>query len=87
MHRSPITQNAGEIRGTVARAEYMLSIAAKALADVDLKDTDTPGFRRFIRRDPLGVVFTIAPWKYVKTLPCMKSPLISALLPPKVIRS
>ncbi|KAF8317428.1 succinate semialdehyde dehydrogenase [Clavulina sp. PMI_390] len=60
----PITQNAGEVRGTVGRSEYMLSIAAQSLADVELKDTDLPGFRRFIRRDPLGVVFVIAPWNY-----------------------
>ncbi len=25
---------------------------------------DRPGFRRYIRREPLGVVFTIAPWNY-----------------------
>lgn len=60
---SPTTQNAGEVRGTVERSQYMLSIAAKALEDVTLKDTDKPGFRRLIRRDPLGVVFVIAPWK------------------------
>jgi acyl-CoA reductase-like NAD-dependent aldehyde dehydrogenase len=60
---SPIAQNAGEIRGTVERCLYMLSIAAQALEDVALKDTDKAGFRRFIRRDPLGVVFVIAPWK------------------------
>lgn len=52
------------MRGTVERANHMLSIAAKALQDVTLKDTDKPGIRRFIRRDPLGVVFVVAPWKY-----------------------
>lgn len=60
---SPIAQNAGEIRGTVERSQYLLSIAAQALEDVTLKDTDKPGFCRFIRRNPLGVVFVIAPWK------------------------
>ena len=43
----------------------MLSIAEKALADVTLEDTDKPGFRRFIKRTPMGVVLVIAPWKYV----------------------
>ena len=43
----------------------MLSIAESSLADVSLEDTDKPGFRRFIRRTPLGVVFVIAPWKWV----------------------
>ncbi|CDO75922.1 hypothetical protein BN946_scf184873.g11 [Trametes cinnabarina] len=60
----PISQVAGEIRGTLERAEYMLSIAESALADVSLKDTDKPGFRRFIKRVPLGVVLVIAPWNY-----------------------
>ena len=41
----------------------MISIAESSLADVDLKDTDKPGFRRFVRRTPLGVVLVIAPWK------------------------
>jgi acyl-CoA reductase-like NAD-dependent aldehyde dehydrogenase len=59
----PISQIAGEIRGTLERAKYMLSIAESSLADVSLQDTDNPGFRRFIRRTPLGVVLVIAPWK------------------------
>lgn len=43
----------------------MISIARSSLADVELKDTDKPGFRRFIKRVPLGVVLVIAPWKSV----------------------
>ncbi|KAF8269307.1 succinate semialdehyde dehydrogenase [Lactarius quietus] len=60
----PVSQVAGEIRGTVERAKYMLSIAESSLDDVGLQDTDKPGFRRFIRRTPLGVVLVIAPWNY-----------------------
>ncbi|EIW77826.1 succinate semialdehyde dehydrogenase [Coniophora puteana RWD-64-598 SS2] len=60
----PISQAAGEVRGFLQRAEYMLSIAESSLADVPLTDTDAPGFRRFIRRTPLGVVFVISPWNY-----------------------
>lgn len=60
---SPVSQNAGEIRGTLERASYMLSIAEKALAPMGLEDTDKPGFKRYIKREPLGVVFVIAPWK------------------------
>jgi acyl-CoA reductase-like NAD-dependent aldehyde dehydrogenase len=41
----------------------MISIASEALADVSLNDTDQPGFKRFIKRTPLGVVFAIIPWK------------------------
>ncbi|KAB5590617.1 Aldehyde dehydrogenase [Ceratobasidium theobromae] len=60
----PISQTPGEIRGTLERANYMLSIAEQALAPVDLKDTDKPGFKRYIKREPLGVVFVIAPWNF-----------------------
>jgi acyl-CoA reductase-like NAD-dependent aldehyde dehydrogenase len=59
----PAAQNMGEVRGLLQRARHMLAIAPAALADVPLTDTDAPGFRRFIRRAPLGVVLVIAPWK------------------------
>ncbi|TDE16786.1 aldehyde dehydrogenase family protein [Dyadobacter psychrotolerans] len=59
----PIRYTANEIRkGFKERANYMISVAGKALADVEVEEI--PGFRRFIRRDPLGVVFVVAPWNY-----------------------
>jgi acyl-CoA reductase-like NAD-dependent aldehyde dehydrogenase len=61
----PVSQGHGEIRGFLERADYMLSIATSSLADVTLEDTDKPGFRRYIKRTPLGVVLVIAPWKSV----------------------
>lgn len=61
----PISQVPGEIRGFLDRAAYMLSIAESSLQDVSLEDTDKPGFKRFIKRVPLGVVLVIAPWKWV----------------------
>ncbi|KAF9782526.1 succinate semialdehyde dehydrogenase [Thelephora terrestris] len=60
----PISQALGEVRGFLDRARYMISIAEPCLADISLKDTDKPGFRRFIKRTPLGVVLVIAPWNY-----------------------
>ncbi|KAF5351256.1 hypothetical protein D9756_008468 [Leucocoprinus leucothites] len=60
----PVSQGPGEIRGFLERADYMLSIAEPQLADVSLQDTDKPGFRRYIKRVPLGVVFVIAPWNF-----------------------
>jgi len=57
----PLAQNAGEFRGFLERATYLLSIAEASLADVDVGDKG--GFKRYIRRGPLGVVFVIAPWK------------------------
>ena len=61
--RSPISQGAGEINGFLGRADYLLSIAESSLADVPLTNTDKPGFKRYIKRAPLGVVLVIAPWK------------------------
>ncbi|HET9330712.1 MAG TPA: aldehyde dehydrogenase family protein, partial [Steroidobacteraceae bacterium] len=49
-------------RGTLERARYMIGVAASALAD--LEPGAKAGFRRFIRREPLGVVFTVAAWNY-----------------------
>jgi len=40
----------------------MIGIAPEALADMEVKDK--PGFTRFLRREPLGVVFIVAPWNY-----------------------
>jgi len=60
----PVSQGAGEVRGFLERARYMLSIAESSLSDVPLEDTDKPGFRRFIKRVPLGVVLVIAPWNF-----------------------
>jgi len=51
-----------EVRGMLERARYMVDIAPRALADIDVGPK--PGFRRFLRREPLGVVFTVAAWNY-----------------------
>jgi acyl-CoA reductase-like NAD-dependent aldehyde dehydrogenase len=58
----PIRFAPSEVRGTLERARHMAAIAAAALADIDAGPK--PGFRRFIRREPLGVVFTVAAWNY-----------------------
>ena len=57
----PIRFAPSEVRGTLERARYMTAVAAAALADFD--PGPKPGFLRFIRREPLGVVFTVAAWK------------------------
>jgi acyl-CoA reductase-like NAD-dependent aldehyde dehydrogenase len=51
-----------EVRGTLERARHMIAIAPEALADVATAPKEH--FRRFIRREPLGVVFTVAAWNY-----------------------
>ena len=58
----PVRFAPSEVRGTLERARHMTVIAASALANVDAGPK--PGFRRFIRREPLGVVFTVAAWNY-----------------------
>lgn len=58
----PLSQSPGEVRGFEERARHMTAIAPEALADIDA--SPKPGFRRFIRREPLGVVLVVAPWNY-----------------------
>jgi acyl-CoA reductase-like NAD-dependent aldehyde dehydrogenase len=58
----PIRYTPGEVRGFEERARHMIAAAPQALAD--LEPEPKAGFRRFIRRAPLGVVLVIAPWNY-----------------------
>lgn len=58
----PVTHAVREVGGFEERARTMLQLAPRALADID--PGEKPGFRRFIRREPVGVVLTIAPWNY-----------------------
>jgi acyl-CoA reductase-like NAD-dependent aldehyde dehydrogenase len=51
-----------EVRGTLERARHMISIAPRALENVDAGHKED--FTRFVRREPLGVVFTVAAWNY-----------------------
>lgn len=52
----------GEMSGVEERVKHCVATAEAALADV--VPPHKPGFRRFIRRTPLGAVFVIAPWNY-----------------------
>jgi acyl-CoA reductase-like NAD-dependent aldehyde dehydrogenase len=56
------TRYGGEFGGVNARTDYMASIAAKTLAPEMIEDSDN--FRRYLAREPVGVVFIIAPWNY-----------------------
>jgi acyl-CoA reductase-like NAD-dependent aldehyde dehydrogenase len=59
----PIRYSPKEIQGGFAeRARYMARIAPTALQDIPAEEM--PGFTRFIRREPLGVVLVLAPWNY-----------------------
>jgi acyl-CoA reductase-like NAD-dependent aldehyde dehydrogenase len=59
----PLSQSPGELRrGFHERAIFVCDVAEKTLEDVQVEPKS--GFQRFIRREPLGVVFVIAPWNY-----------------------
>jgi len=58
----PVRYGAGELGGFEERARHMISIAEDSLANV--VPEPKPGFTRYIKREPLGVVFTIAPWNF-----------------------
>lgn len=63
MMGKPITQSRAEFERTmVERTEHLCAIAPSALADEVLPEK--PGFRRFIRHEPVGVVLDIAAWNY-----------------------
>lgn len=58
----PLSQAPGELAGFEERARHMIASAPRALADIEAGEK--AGFTRFIRREPLGVVFVVAPWNY-----------------------
>lgn len=56
------TRFGGEFGGVNARTDYMAEIAEATLAPTLVEDSDK--FRRYLAREPVGVVFIIAPWNY-----------------------
>jgi acyl-CoA reductase-like NAD-dependent aldehyde dehydrogenase len=58
----PIRYAPGEVRGFEERARYMLHAAPAALAAI--QPDEKTGFRRQIKRIPLGVIAVVAPWNY-----------------------
>ena len=52
----------GEFGGVRERTDYMASIAAQALAPIEVENS--AAFARYIARVPLGVVLVVAPWNY-----------------------
>jgi acyl-CoA reductase-like NAD-dependent aldehyde dehydrogenase len=53
----------GEFGGVKERVNYMVEIAEHALKPV-MASNPKEGFRRYVTKDPLGVVMVIAPWNY-----------------------
>jgi acyl-CoA reductase-like NAD-dependent aldehyde dehydrogenase len=53
----------GEFGGVRERVSYMVEIAEQALKPVPASNPKD-GFRRYVKKEPLGVVMVIAPWNY-----------------------
>ena len=58
----PVRYGGGELNGFEERARHMIALAESALADI--VPEPKPGFKRYIAREPVGVVLTVAPWNY-----------------------
>lgn len=56
----PIAFTAKEVTTAVARGEYLLKISDEALSDTPGEPQE--GFKRFIRKTPLGPVLILFPW-------------------------
>ena len=56
----PISYTAKEITTAVARGEYMLKISDEALADTPGEPQE--GFKRYIRKQPIGPVLVLFAW-------------------------
>lgn len=52
----------GEFGGFNQRSQYMAEIAERALAPLEFEDSGD--FKRYIAREPHGIVFVVAPWNY-----------------------
>ncbi|KAF1810429.1 putative succinate-semialdehyde dehydrogenase [Eremomyces bilateralis CBS 781.70] len=58
----PIAYTAKEITTAVARAQYLLKISSATLTDTP--GEPEPGFKRFIRKLPVGPVLVLFAWNY-----------------------
>src|SRR5882672_2192843 len=58
----PIRYGGGELNGFEERARAMIALAEAALAPI--VPEPKAGFKRYIARDPVGIVLTVAPWNY-----------------------
>ena len=72
----PIAYTEKEITTAVARGEYMLKISSQALADTP--GEEEKGFKRWIRKTPVGPVLVLFAWNYPYLI--LVNSLIPALL-------
>ncbi|KAJ8113617.1 hypothetical protein ONZ43_g5116 [Nemania bipapillata] len=72
----PITYTGGEIATAIKRANYMIKISEETLKDTE--GEAEKGFKRFIRKVPVGPVLVIFAWNYPYLI--LVNSLIPALL-------
>lgn len=72
----PISYTAGEVSTAVMRGEYLLKISEAALADTPGEPQE--GFKRFIKKTPVGPVLILFAWNYPYLI--LANSLIPALL-------
>ncbi len=58
----PVRYGGGELNGFEERARAMIALAGSALEPI--VPEPKPGFKRYIMREPVGLVLTVAPWNY-----------------------
>ncbi|MEN8191290.1 MAG: aldehyde dehydrogenase family protein [Bacteroidota bacterium] len=58
----PISYSPFEVNGTIERARGMVELAESSLVDVLVEKKE--GFNRYIKREPLGIVFVVPAWNY-----------------------
>src|SRR4051794_5912431 len=58
----PVRYGGGELGGFEERARAMIALAESALGDI--VPEPKAGFKRYIAREPVGIVLTVAPWNY-----------------------
>ncbi len=58
----PISYSPFEVKGTIERSLGMVDLAESSLANVLVEEKE--GFNRYIKREPLGVVFVVPAWNY-----------------------
>ena len=66
----PIAYTAKEITTAVARGEYLLKISENALKDTD--GEPERGFKRYIRKAPIGPVLILFAWNVGHCSPCSR---------------
>lgn len=76
----PIAYTGGEIATAIKRGEYLNRISSTVLGDEGTIDTEAEaGFKRYIKKEPVGVVLIIFPWNvsFILYAPILRSFIFS----------